>query len=125
MKKIILLGAVLMSSPLMVLAADSTTSGTNAYNLLFIITNLLGKIVPVLIAVAVVYFVWGVIQYTISTDEETKKGARGKIINGLIGLFVILSFWGIIALVQNTSGIGAEKLNPNLLPCVPAEGIPC
>ena len=125
MKKIILLGAVLMSSPIMTFALGSTTSGTNANDLLFTIANLLGKIVPVLIAVAVVYFVWGVIQYTISTDEETKKGARGKIINGLIGLFVILSFWGIIALVQNSTNIGAEKLNPNLLPCVPSVGVIC
>lgn len=118
MKKIILLGAVLGSSPLIALAA-----GTNANNLLTIAATLLNKVVPVLIALAVVYFIWGVIQYTISTDEEAKKGARGKIIQGLIGLFIIIAFWGILALVENTTGIGSVQLKKSAIPCVPNASI--
>ena len=120
MKKIISLGVILGATPLFAMAADST-----AFSILGIIANLLAYVIPVLITVAVVYFIWGVIQYTVSTDEEAKKGARGKIINGLIGLFVIIAFWGIINLITRTFGVGAEITPP--LPCVPnpAAGINC
>lgn len=83
------------------------------------ISNILNLLIPVLITFAVVYFIWGVIQYTISTDEEAKKGARGKIIQGLIGLFVIIAFWGIIRVVSNTFGIGSVQLQRGEIPCIP------
>lgn len=123
MKKIIALGFVLGATPFMVLAAENV----NAFSILGQIANLLAFVMPILIALAVVYFIWGVIQYTVSTDEEAKKGARGKIIQGLIGLFVIVAFWGIISLITTTFGVGPEKLAPDVVPCVPNEqaGIEC
>jgi len=115
MKKIISFGLVLVSVP----ALASAAVGVNAFSILTIIARLISFVMPILIALAVVYFVWGVIQYTVSTDEEAKKGARGKIIQGLIGLFVIVAFWGIISLITTTFGVGPEQLNPNAIPCIP------
>lgn len=83
------------------------------------VSHILNLLIPVLITFAVVYFIWGVIQYTVSTDEEAKKGARGKIIQGLIGLFVIIAFWGIIRVVSNTFGIGSVQLQRSEIPCIP------
>ncbi len=83
------------------------------------VSHILNLLIPVLITFAVVYFIWGVIQYTVSTDEEAKKGARGKIIQGLIGLFVIIAFWGIIRVVSNTFGIGNVQLQRSEIPCIP------
>jgi len=121
MKKIISLGLVLVSVPSFVFAvADAADpTGANAWTILGAIGNLLGFVIPILITLAVVYFIWGVIQYTVSTDEEAKKGARAKIIQGLIGLFVIIAFWGILSLITNTFGVGPEQLNPNDIPCIP------
>ncbi|HAE36802.1 TPA: hypothetical protein DCX66_03455 [Candidatus Nomurabacteria bacterium] len=119
MKKIIALGFVLGATPLLALAADTVT----AFSILARIAQLLDFVMPILIALAVVYFIWGVIQYTVSTDEEAKKGARGKIIQGLIGLFVIVAFWGIISLITTTFGVGPERLNPNSIPCIPNPSI--
>lgn len=119
MKKIISLGVVIGGiTPLSALAASS-----NAFSILVTINQLLNWIIPVLISLAVIYFIWGVIQYTVSTDEETKKGARSKIISGLIGLFVIVAFWGIINLVTRTFDVGSEITPP--LPCVPGPGVDC
>lgn len=122
MKKIISFGAVLGAFPLAVFAADA-----NAWTIIGAIGNILGIVIPVLITLAVVYFIWGVIQYTVSTDEEAKKGARTKIIQGLIGLFVIVAFWGILSLITSTFGVGPEQLDPNMIPCIPnpAAGIDC
>lgn len=83
--------------------------------------NLLGKyIIPMLMTLAVVYFIWGVIQYTLSADDEAKKGARTKVTQGLIGLFVIISFWGIVRIFSTTFGLGndAGTLKKSEMPCV-------
>ena len=115
MKKIISFGAVLAAVPFFAFAAD-------AFSILTIVNQILGTIIPILITLAVVYFIWGVIQYTVSTDEEAKKGARGKIIQGLIGLFVIIAFWGIIGILRNTFGVNPQQLQRNELPCIPGPG---
>lgn len=120
MKKIVSLGAILGGMPFVVLA-----DGPDAFSILLVINNLLNWIIPILITLAVVYFIWGVIQYTVSSDEEAKKNARGKIIQGLIGLFVIVAFWGIIALITNTFGVGPQQIDPNAIPCVPGPGVIC
>lgn len=118
MKKIILLGSVIGSLPTVAFAAD-------AFSIIATVNQILSWLIPVLIAFAVVYFIWGVIQYTISTDEEKKKNASSAIIRGLIGLFVIVAFWGIIRLVTSTFGVGPEQLNQGAIPCIPGPGVDC
>lgn len=112
MKKIISLGVVLGLLPSLVFAAD-------AWSILGAVGNILGFIIPILITLAVIYFIWGVIQYTVSSDEEAKKGARSKIIQGLIGLFIIVAFWGILSLITNTFGVGPQQLKESDIPCIP------
>ncbi len=96
----------------------------NAFLILERIQVLLNSLMPILIGIAVLYFMWGVITYVISGDDQKKKEARMHIINGLIGLFVILSFWGIVAVINNTLGIDRQQLKPNEIPCVPIPSIP-
>ncbi len=120
MKKIITLSAILTGViPLFVFAAN------DAFGILTKINQLINTAMPVLIAFAVLYFVWNVIQYTITNDEEGKKKAKSGIITGLIGLFIIVAFWGIIAVVMNTLGVGPLHINPEMIPCVPGPGVFC
>lgn len=101
MKKIIVLGFVFGLTPLLTLAApDGTITGV-----LGLLIYWVGLIVPVLVTIAIGYFIWGVISFITASDEEAKKMGKTKIVNGLIGLFVILAFWGIIAMVRNTFGV--------------------
>lgn len=121
MKKFISSSLVLSLFPVFAFAA-----AVGAEDIIAKIGRLLNLIIPVLIALAVVYFIWGVIQYTVSTDEEAKHGAREKIIQGLIGLFVIVAFWGIIGIITNTFGVGSTSFSANnQLPCIPTPGFPC
>ncbi len=69
---------------------------------------ILNRIVPFLIAVMVVLFVWGVVQYSTAADEEKQEKARKFIINALIGLFIVVSFWGLIKLLDNTLGLDSN-----------------
>jgi 4-hydroxybenzoate polyprenyltransferase len=118
MKKVISLGIVIGSVTFFALAA-------NAFSILTTINQILNTIIPILISLAVVWFIWGVIQYLVAGDEEKKKAARGMIINGLIGLFIIIAFWGIIRLITTTFGVGSEQLNPGAIPCIPGPGVTC
>jgi hypothetical protein len=122
MKKIILLGSVLGLTPLVTFAATTTWT---VLDIIAKVNQVLNYIIPVLITLAVVYFIWGVIQYTVSGDEEKKKSARGMIISGLIGLFIIVAFWGIIRIFTNTFAINNDQIQKADIPCVPGLGSPC
>jgi zinc transporter ZupT len=65
-----------------------------------------GSVIPLIFALALAMFVWGVVQYVINSDEEAKK-AKGKqfMIWGIIGLAVMVSVWGLVKIVGNTFGI--------------------
>lgn len=82
------------------------------------IGEILNTIIPILIVLGVVYFIWGVITYMIGADEEAKKKGRDKIIYGIIGLVVIVGMWGLVKIVTSTFGISN---NPSGIvpPCVP------
>jgi len=114
MKKIIALGLFMGSLPVFAFAYQQTTVET----IIITLIRYLNYIVPALITVAVIYFVWGIVTFISSSDEEAKKGGRAKIINGLIGLFVIVSFWGIIGIVKNTFGVG-NVTGESIVPLVP------
>lgn len=113
-KLIVLSGFGLSLVPFVALAATAVgvnspicTGGqvTDLGSLLCKIKQLLDTVVPVLIAFAVVYFVWGIISYVIGGDEEAKKKGRDKIIAGVIGLAVIIGMWGLVNILTKTFGI--------------------
>ncbi len=120
MKKIISLSAISLTvAPLFAFAA-------NIFDVLTTFNRILDTLIPIFITLAVVYFIWGVVQYTLSTDEEAKKGAKWKIISGLIGLFLIISFWGVIRIVSSTFGADrVQQLDIRAIPCIPGPGVDC
>lgn len=60
-------------------------------------------IIPLLVGVAVVAFMYGIIQYFLNPDnEEKRKQGKSYITWGLVALFIMISFWGIVRIAQNT-----------------------
>ena len=119
-KLIVLSGLVLGFAPVVALAQLVTTGSTSQcdptlnssgtlFTLLCRFGQLLNSIVPVLIALGVVYFVWGVISYVVSNDEEAKQKGRNRIIYGVIGLAVIIGLWGLVNLLRNTFGLNNQQ----------------
>lgn len=70
-------------------------------------TCLLGnQVVFLLFALAMVAFIWGVIQFYLNPEnEEKRKKGKSFIIGGLIALFVMVSVWGIVKVFTTTFGI--------------------
>ena len=66
------------------------------------IGELLNAVVPVLLALGVVYFVYGVVSYVIGDSEEAKKKGRDTMIFGVIGFTIILGIWGLANIVLTT-----------------------
>lgn len=73
------------------------------------ISEIFGAVLPVLVGLGVIYFVWGVVSYVIASDEEAKKTGRDRIIYGLIGLAVIISMWGLVKILGNTFGLNNNQ----------------
>jgi hypothetical protein len=89
------------------------------------IGELLNTIMPILIALGVVYFIWGVVSYVIAKDDEAKTKGRDTMIMGIIGLVVIVSVWGLVSILKNTFGLGNPSQGTVQIPCIPSPGVPC
>jgi predicted membrane channel-forming protein YqfA (hemolysin III family) len=120
MKKnlMVLSGLVLGVVPVVALAQTATNCAANAnqgtlFSVLCTVGNFLNAVVPVLVMLGVVYFVWGVISYVIASDEEAKTTGRNRMIWGIIGLAVIIGMWGLVNILGKTFGVGS---NPNSAP---------
>ena len=67
-------------------------------------TSLLNDLVVFLVALAVVWFIFNVIRYTISADENKKSAAKGQMIWGIVAIAVIVSIWGLVGILQGMFG---------------------
>jgi len=77
--------------------------GGGLWNLFSIVMGILSQVVILLIALAVVFFLYGILKYIGSgDDEESRKKGKNLVIYGIIGLFVMISFWGIVNILVNT-----------------------
>lgn len=74
------------------------------------ITDIINAIVPLMIGVAFLVFIYGVISYVLAGGDDKKTStARQTMIYGIIGLAVILGAWGIVAIILNTIGVDAGR----------------
>ena len=77
-----------------------------ANDLLANTNRVLLSVIPVLMVLATVVFLWGVVMYVIAGGDEEKLGrAKGYIVAGIIGLFVMLAVWGIVNALAGTLGL--------------------
>ena len=76
------------------------------------ITTIINAIlVPVLISIAFIVFLWGIYNYFIlGADNETKR-SEGKTFSlyGIVGFVVIFSVWGIVQIFMGTLGLSATN----------------
>ncbi|OGF74017.1 hypothetical protein A2Z63_00965 [Candidatus Giovannonibacteria bacterium RIFCSPLOWO2_02_44_8] len=72
--------------------------------------TLVNNIIPILLIIGTIVFLWGVIMFlTAGADEEKRANARSLMIYGLVGLFVMVAAWGIVNVLvgfTSTGGVG-------------------
>jgi len=65
-----------------------------------------------LLALAVVIFLWGLVEFIWKADSDTgREKGRSHILWGIIGFFIMLSVISIIKIALDTFGIPTEPLN--------------
>ena len=92
-KKLIPFG--LMALPF---AAGAVESANDLFNL---VEEILGKLAPLLIAIAVIVLLVAIINYIRAGEEEEKREkAKSLMIYGIIGLFVMIGVYGILIILS-------------------------
>jgi hypothetical protein len=97
---------VLMLAAFPLVSAAQNSGQAVFFNLIGFFQGLISAAIPVVIGLAVLVFIWGILQYIVSKDSEKQKEARGIIIWGIIILFVMISIWGLVELLGATLGVG-------------------
>lgn len=101
------------------LLASAQVLGNNPFLvILYKIKDLLNTVIPIVITIALIYFIWGVAQYVTAKEDEDKEAARNIMIYGTIGLFFIVSIWGIVLLLVQFTGVQDISI-PITVPRVP------
>jgi hypothetical protein len=71
--------------------------------------SVLGVAIPVLVALALALFIWGMVVFIFSAgDDSARKTGQKHMIWGLVALFVIVSVWGLVQLLQVIFGADGD-----------------
>ena len=99
MKKIIAaFSLILLSAVAVPVLAAPPKDFKEVINNVFI-NGLLKPIIPLLIGLAVVVFIYGVLLLMISDGGEKKEEGKQYMLWGIIGIFVMVSVWGLVAII--------------------------
>lgn len=89
-------------------------------NLLGLVQNTINAVIPIIIGLAVLVFLWGLLSYVVSKDSDKQKEARSVMIWGIIAIFVMVSVWGLVGILSTTIfGSGGSTITPPNTPQVP------
>jgi len=111
--------ASLSALPLLAFGATQTLEGVMNK-----IDTIVSYIVPFLLTLALIYFLWGLVKYIMNAgDEEERKKGRGMMIWGVVALFVMVSVWGLVSSLGSIVGVDSESApNQDINNLIPTPG---
>lgn len=74
---------------------------------LSVLKRIVTMIVPYIIALAILFFLWGVFKYFFLKGDEGRASGRSFMLWGIIALVVMVSVWGLLAILLNVFGLSA------------------
>ncbi len=73
---------------------------------------IINPLIVFLFALAVIYFIYGLVQYLLSPDnEEIRKNSKSHMIWGIVGLFIMIAVYGIMNILLTTLGESRIKID--------------
>ena len=101
---------------LLILWLPLGASAATAADIIGVFSGLLRMLVPLIIALAIVYFLWGVAQYVMNPEADKKK-AITTMVWGIVGIAVMVSVWGLVGILQSTFNVSSngQPLQPHIL----------
>ena len=96
--------------PFGLLALPFAAGAVESINDLFNVTeDIINKLAPLLIAIAVIILLIGIINYIRAGDDEEKRTkGKNEMLYGIIGLFVMVSIWGLVAILSGTFNLSTD-----------------
>lgn len=99
-------------SPLLVSAQLENIEG-----LMGTVLDLLGILVLIIIALALVFFLWGVAKFILNAgDAEAQSQGKQIMFWGIIALFVMVSVWGLVNFVGDAFNLDDSPVQPPEIP---------
>lgn len=92
--------------------ATNTTTKGGFEGAVAVIKSAINIILPVIISLGVLYFIWGVFQYVRSNDSAKQEEARSYIIWSIIFITVMVSVWGLVNLITSTFNLDSDSAPP-------------
>lgn len=89
----------------------------NLSNLVTSIGGIVNQIIPILFALALLGFFYGLVMY-IFGKEDNKEQAKKTMIWGIVALFVMASVWGLVAWLGTAVGVDQDTA-PTVDPLIP------
>jgi hypothetical protein len=84
------------------------------------VISLINYVIPALITVALVLFLWGLVRFVYNnSDPHAKTHDKEIFIWGFLAMFVLVSVWGIVALLC-VSFFGSRSCEANVYSQTPA-----
>jgi len=124
-KKLMVLSGVVLGLTPVVAFADAFASTCAGFKgevtigrIVCKVGDILNSVIPLVVILGIVYFVWGVISYVIASDEEAKTKGRDRMIYGIIGLAVIVAMWGLVNILINTFALKNDTTDTHSTPTV-------
>jgi amino acid transporter len=112
MKKL-LYGALLFAPALTFAQSTGSANLTNIENLARSIGRIINILIPIVAALALLYFFWGLAQFILhSGEDDAREKAKGQMIWGIVALFVIVAVWGLVGFIADALGLGSDVDNP-------------
>jgi heme/copper-type cytochrome/quinol oxidase subunit 2 len=80
-------------------------------NNILVFTNTI--LIPFILGIGFLVFVWGMFQYFIAggANEEKKESGKSLMIYATLGFVLIIIFWGIVNLLTTSTGLSGDTLD--------------
>jgi sorbitol-specific phosphotransferase system component IIC len=74
----------------------------NFPQLVGLILGYIGRLIPLLLALTVLVFLWGVFKLVWHASEKSVEDGTRYVTIGIVGLFVMVSVWGLVRFLSVT-----------------------
>ena len=106
MKKIIYL--IGLFGPVTALAQVQNVVPATITTFLGGIKGVVNLLIPILIAIAIIYFFWGLITFIRAAgDEKGREAGKSQMLWGIVAIAVMVTLFGLITWLQGATGITA------------------
>ncbi len=101
----------------MIASAQIANQGGNAGQFQTLLTNILtftnSVLIPFIIGIGFLVFVWGMFKYFIAggANDEAKEQGKSLMVYATLGFVLIIVFWGIVNLLTQSTGLDDKNLD--------------